>query len=76
MSDRDRTILIQELENLLTMRLAMVLLPVLSALSASRHDDLAAFLRRYSGRMRPHLNEMLSNYEVRKYEEPVSETSV
>ena len=66
MESNPRGQLVRELEDLLTMRLAMVLVPALEALDESEHEDLAQFLTDFGMDLRGDLEWLLARFEIRK----------
>ena len=69
MTADDRAVLVNELKELVTVRLAVVLIPAMRALRVRNRGDLADFLQRYVGTMAKDLEHIITNYEVRRCDE-------
>ena len=69
MGSDDRAALVSELKELVTVRLAVVLIPAMRALRVRNRCDLADFLQRYVGTVAKDLENIIANYEVRKCDE-------
>ena len=69
MTADDRAVLVNELKELVTVRLAVVLIPALRALRVRNRGDLADFLQRYVGTVAKDLEHIIASYEVRRCNE-------
>ena len=65
----DRAVLVNELKELVMVRLAVVLMPAMRALRVRNRGDLADFLQRYVGTVAMDLEHIIANYDVRKCDE-------
>lgn len=57
--------LIRELRELITIRLAVILVPVLRALQVSGRGELASYIGRYAGDLTAEMESVLRSYDVR-----------